>query len=107
MVAPLLARIGWGAIFDVVVCGNGVNRTRPAPDCYLAALGSLSLPAEDVVAIEDSANGVVAAKGAGLTVIGVSSADHAAALRAAGASHVVTTIDHVADAVLSWETARD
>lgn len=107
MVAPLLARIGWGAIFDVVVCGNGVNQTKPAPDCYLAALASLCLPPEDVVAIEDSANGVRAARGAGLTVIGVSPADHAAVLRAAGASHTVATIDHVADVVLSWGPTRD
>jgi len=107
MVAPLLARIGWRTIFDVVVCGNGVSETKPAPDCYLAALASLNLPPEDVVAIEDSANGVRAARAAGLTVIGVSPADHAAVLRAAGASCIVATIDHVADVVLSWGSARD
>ena len=107
MVAPLLARIGWGAIFDVVVCGNGVSQTKPAPDCYLAALASLSLPPEDVVAIEDSVNGVRAARAAGLTVIGVSPADQAAVLRTAGATHTVATIDHVADVVLSWGSARD
>jgi HAD superfamily hydrolase (TIGR01509 family) len=105
MVAPLLARIGWGAIFDVVVCGNGVSQTKPAPDCYLAALASLSLAPEDVVAIEDSANGVLAARGAGLTVIGVSSADHAAVLRAAGAWHTVAAIENVADLVFSGESA--
>jgi sugar-phosphatase len=107
MVGPLLARIGWGGMFDVVVCGDRVGRSKPAPDCYVVALKSLGLTPEDAIAIEDSANGVLAARGAGLTVIGISSGNHAAALRAAGAAETIAALTQIPGIVFAGGSARD
>ncbi len=56
------------AVFEVVAAGDMVAAKKPAPDVYLLALERLGLPAEACLALEDSRNGVLAAKGAGLRV---------------------------------------
>lgn len=48
-----------------VFAGDVVPRKKPAPDIYLLALDSLGLPADRVVVIEDSRNGLLAATEAG------------------------------------------
>ena len=50
-----------------VFAGDIVPHKKPAPDIYLLALGSLGLPADRAVVVEDSRNGLLAATGAGLT----------------------------------------
>jgi len=57
------------AWFSSVVCGDAVAQKKPAPDAYLRALAELGVPAQDCVAFEDSANGVRAARAAGLCTI--------------------------------------
>ena len=53
----------------LVFAGDVVPRKKPAPDIYLLALEHLGLPASDAVVIEDSGNGVDAARGAGITCL--------------------------------------
>jgi HAD superfamily hydrolase (TIGR01509 family) len=55
--------------FDVIACGDTVPVKKPAPDIYRLALASLRLAPEDCVAFEDSANGLAAAKAAGLATV--------------------------------------
>ena len=54
---------------DVVVCADEVARRKPAPDLYVRALSLLLLPAADCLAFEDSANGLRAARAAGLATV--------------------------------------
>src|SRR6185503_17907015 len=54
------------AKFDFVHAGDVVAKKKPAPDIYLLALDTLGLPPEDCVVVEDSRNGLLAARGAGL-----------------------------------------
>lgn len=54
------------AKFEFVHAGDVVARKKPAPDIYRLALETLGLPAHKCVVIEDSRNGLLAAKGAGL-----------------------------------------
>lgn len=57
-----------------IFAGDRVAAKKPAPDIYLLALEELGVPAEDVIVIEDSRNGLRAAHAAGLrTVVTVSS----------------------------------
>jgi HAD superfamily hydrolase (TIGR01509 family) len=63
-----LGALGW---FGAIATGDVVPNKKPAPDIYQLALGSLRLPPEGCVAIEDSALGVRAAKAAGLYTIAV------------------------------------
>jgi HAD superfamily hydrolase (TIGR01509 family) len=58
--------LGW---FQAVSAGDDVPRKKPAPDVYLDALRKLGLSPCECVALEDSANGLRAAKAAGLFTI--------------------------------------
>jgi HAD superfamily hydrolase (TIGR01509 family) len=58
-----------GIVFDVIACGDQVQEKKPAPDIYRLVLGSLRLSAESCIAFEDSANGLRAAKAAGLATV--------------------------------------
>ncbi len=59
---------GWAAI----CCADGDHfRAKPRPDLYQQATAQLGLPAEQVLAFEDSPSGVQAAKAAGLRCIAV------------------------------------
>jgi HAD superfamily hydrolase (TIGR01509 family) len=55
--------------FDVIACGDQVKEKKPAPDIYRLVLASLRLSAESCIAFEDSANGLRAAKAAGLATV--------------------------------------
>ena len=55
--------------FDAIGAGDVVPRKKPAPDIYLWVLQRLGRRAEACLAIEDSAPGLLAARGAGLATI--------------------------------------
>ena len=52
--------------FDVFLAGDVVPRKKPAPDIYLLALERLGVPPAEVLVVEDSRNGLLAATAAGL-----------------------------------------
>ena len=55
--------------FHTIGAGDVVPHKKPAPDIYTHVLGQLGLSAADCLAIEDSANGLQSARGAGLATI--------------------------------------
>ena len=57
------------AVFEVIAAGDAVEAKKPAPDVYLLALAGLGLDSAGCVAVEDSLNGLVAAKAAGLFTV--------------------------------------
>ena len=65
-VRPLLCRIFPGVPFELMVTGGDVRELKPHPEAYQRAVRMLDLPACQVVAVEDSPNGLAAAHGAGL-----------------------------------------
>lgn len=52
--------------FEVVVSGTEVARGKPAPDVFLETAQRLGLPAHRCLVVEDSRNGLLAAKAAGM-----------------------------------------
>ncbi len=58
--------VGW---FEVIGAGDIVPKKKPAPDIYQWVLARLGLPADACLALEDSANGLRAARGAGLPTL--------------------------------------
>jgi HAD superfamily hydrolase (TIGR01509 family) len=54
---------------DAIVGGDAIERRKPAPDIYLAALAALKVPASRAVAFEDSANGLASAMAAGIRTV--------------------------------------
>jgi HAD superfamily hydrolase (TIGR01509 family) len=65
-------------LFAVKVVGEDVKRKKPDPEVYTIALARLGLAPAACIAFEDSHNGVISARGAGLPVIVAPSAytDH-------------------------------
>ncbi|MGD8416935.1 MAG: HAD family phosphatase [Pseudomonadales bacterium] len=57
--------------FEGLICGGETARGKPHPDPYLSAAGRLGVEAGRCWALEDSANGVRAAHGAGCMVFQV------------------------------------
>lgn len=66
--AALIAT-GLHDLFAVVVSSDEVAHGKPAPDVYLEAARRLGVPATACLVIEDSYNGVLAGKAAGMTVV--------------------------------------
>lgn len=66
-------RLGIFHYFDHVICADDVapGRTKPNPDIYLKALEQLDIKKEAAVVFEDSLNGVLAARRAGIFVVAV------------------------------------
>jgi HAD superfamily hydrolase (TIGR01509 family) len=66
-----LARLGILEQFDCLRCRDDVAHAKPEPDLYVAVLDCLGVSASDAFAIEDSPNGVTAAKRAGLRCVAI------------------------------------
>lgn len=66
-----LASSGLAGCFEVVVYGDDLARTKPAPDPYLRAAELLGLAPQLCVAVEDSPVGVQSARAAGMRVLAV------------------------------------
>ena len=69
-----LARLGLAAHFDCVRCADHVERVKPDPALYRIVLDGLGLRPEDAIALEDSPNGVLAARRAGIFCVAVPNA---------------------------------
>jgi HAD superfamily hydrolase (TIGR01509 family) len=64
-----LAATGLLASFGVIVSSDEVSHGKPAPDVYLEAARRLGLAPDRCLVIEDSLNGVLAGRAAGMTVV--------------------------------------
>lgn len=66
-----LGRLGILDRFDCLRCRDDVAKAKPDPDLYIAVLACLGVDAAEAFAIEDSPNGVTAAKRAGLRCVAI------------------------------------
>lgn len=68
-----LKRLGLFQWFDHTVCRDDVpaGRTKPHPDLFLFAAEKLGVSPQEALIFEDSPNGVLAARRAGIRVVGV------------------------------------
>ena len=67
----LESTLGNGAVnlFDVIGAGDIVPKKKPAPDIYFWVLEQLQLESAQCIAVEDSENGLIAAKAANLKTL--------------------------------------
>jgi len=63
-------QFGLDQYIEVFVNGEAVSKGKPDPEIFLTAAKLLGLQPEDCLVIEDSRNGVLAAKAAGMRCIG-------------------------------------
>ncbi len=70
VVNAVLKKFELEEIFTVVVTGSDVQNSKPHPEIFLKASQMLNVPPSYCVVVEDSPNGVKAAKLAGINCIG-------------------------------------
>jgi HAD superfamily hydrolase (TIGR01509 family) len=66
-----LQALALNSVFEAIVTGDDVSRSKPDPEIYLLAAQRLGIPPEKCLAIEDAPAGVEAAKRAGMRCVGV------------------------------------
>jgi HAD superfamily hydrolase (TIGR01509 family) len=71
VIDAVLAGAAVTQLFEVTVSSEEVARGKPAPDVFLEAARRLDVPRERCAAIEDSTNGIRAARAAGMRVVAV------------------------------------
>ena len=62
---------GLAPLFEATVSSEEVARGKPAPDVFLDAARRLDVPPERCAAVEDSGNGIRAARAAGMRVLAI------------------------------------
>jgi HAD superfamily hydrolase (TIGR01509 family) len=75
VVNVFMSKLGIGHYFQHIISGDFVEKGKPAPDIFIHTAQALQESAADCVVIEDSANGVKAAKLAGMKCIGFKNAN--------------------------------
>jgi len=55
--------------FEIVLAGDVVSKKKPDPEIYNLALSKIGLKPDECVVVEDSKNGVLAAKAANMNVV--------------------------------------
>lgn len=66
-----LERLGLLSHFECIMCAEDVQLTKPNPDLYLAVCSTLGLQPTQAIAFEDTLNGILAAKRAGLYCVAI------------------------------------
>jgi HAD superfamily hydrolase (TIGR01509 family) len=73
-IKAILKNFGIFQDFGAVVSGEEVSNSKPAPDIFLEAARRVGKEPQSCLVIEDSTNGIKAAKAAGMLVIGYGNA---------------------------------
>lgn len=68
-IMEILETCGIKDSFDIINSGEHFQESKPNPEIYLQTLSDLGVAADEAIAIEDSANGIRAAKNAGIKVV--------------------------------------
>lgn len=94
-----LDRLGILDRFDCIRCRDDVAHAKPEPDLYLAVMDCLVVTGSEALAVEDSPNGVTAAKRAGMRCVAIpnSITSH---LDLSGADAIYPSLAHVSLAEL-------
>ncbi len=78
-----------------ITSATEVVHGKPSPDVFLLAAERLGVAPDECLVIEDSLLGIQAARAASMRVIGYAAMTDADAMRAAGATHVVLSMDEI------------
>lgn len=93
MIRAVIETLGIGGDIGVVASANDEAEGKPHPAVYLSAASKLGVPPHACLALEDSPNGVVAAKAAGMICVSVPDVHLAHDPRMASADFGLTSLD--------------
>lgn len=89
--------------FAVVLHGGEVKRAKPDPEIYRLACARIEVPASRCLIIEDAVSGVLAGKGAGATVWGVTATCPAQMLKEGGADRIIGRLEDLGTLLLETQ----
>lgn len=69
----VMSKLDLLSFFDIVVTGGDVKNGKPTPDLFLKAAEKLNMSPQHCIVFEDAANGVRAAKNAGMKCVALAS----------------------------------
>ena len=69
----LLNKCGIASFFDAIVTTSEAGKSKPSPDVYLLAAQKIGVSPEDCIVFEDSPNGLLSAKSAGMFCVVIQS----------------------------------
>lgn len=102
--AAQIVQFGWEGRFGAVVCADSVPNPKPAPDPAVEALRRLAVAPARAAFVGDTESDTHCARKAGIAmIIGLTGTRSADALLAAGATHVVHSLDEVLPLLLGAE----
>ncbi len=61
----------FAALFDAILTSEDFGKSKPAPDCYLAAMKRLGVEASQCAVFEDSLHGLASGRDSGAFVVGL------------------------------------
>jgi len=99
-VEAALETLGIRDDFELLVTGDMVTHSKPDPEIYLLAAERLGIDPHRCLAIEDAPKGVVSARAAGMTVVGVRT-EYTAHLSLDGAAVVLDSLEQFTSALLT------
>lgn len=67
----ILEKTGLSLLFDAIIDGNQVSKSKPDPEVFIKGADALSTDYKDCVVFEDAYAGVTAGKAAGMKVVGI------------------------------------
>ena len=70
IIEVILKKLNVYKLFDIIVSGDEVENGKPVPDIFLETAARLNVIPSECVVVEDSFNGVKAAKSAGMYCLG-------------------------------------
>jgi HAD superfamily hydrolase (TIGR01509 family) len=106
VIDAVLAAGGIAGLFRATVSSEEVARGKPAPDVYLEAVRRLGVPAADCTAIEDSHNGILSAKAAGMRCVAIPNAHYPPGDAVGEADAIVGSLDELTVEVLDPEPTQ-
>lgn len=109
IIDAVLDTFGLRSAFEVIHSAEEETRGKPEPDVYLTAARKLGVDPVDSVALEDSPNGVLAAKAAGMKCIAVPEPVHRQDPRLVQADAVIDGLGEFDADLLKrlWEPRED
>jgi HAD superfamily hydrolase (TIGR01509 family) len=102
-VDTMLAEIGLSGVFDEIVLGSELPRSKPDPLPYRTALDRLTVAADRAIAFEDAVPGLLAAVRAEVATIGLETSLDGDAIAATGADLAIA--DYTATGLLPFVDA--
>jgi bifunctional UDP-N-acetylglucosamine pyrophosphorylase/glucosamine-1-phosphate N-acetyltransferase len=94
-VEVFLAVNGFGRYFHSVLTGEDVQAGKPSPEIYARSFAELGLDPDQCVVVEDAEAGIVAAKAAGATAVGLTGTASREGLLGAGADGALEKLEEL------------